>query len=572
MGGSLSFPDYKGSVHSIINFMHQTKKVIRNLFLNFRYDPFLIVLLCAVVIAIIYFIANYQKCFQEFECVMLFSPTALRNGQNLSLRDILNAFDFPSFGEHSRPRFLSYFFYIIILKTRLLLWKLMLPHPSLSPIWLLTLVISPFLFYKFLRRVLDDKNAALAGVLVYISSCGYLFNATMLFHPGKPLVNVVIIILFYLLAKKHPLPKIINHSHTNRKIDWQHMQTFFPWVIIALFLDETGLFCLGILAIWNYRYFIPYRLSPGNLYVCVRNCLIYSTPLLVFFIIATAVVPAITHAEFGQEFNFLRYLYENLSYEKLHLRYLFRHAATMFSASLLPWRIFDLQVPVATRHFKHCALAISSCSIVFILTAYLSRRYREYSQVYKRIIPLVIAFILFQTLVAAFHPFTITITGHHYGAIFSVMFSFLCSIIFLNLSQKFPKGIWIVRVALCYIIIMQLINFDLINSMWISHSDLSGVYLIDAGDIILGQDKNVNTEALRQRIVRNVNFVDSEAFYLEGTAIPDAKGKISVVREVWNNWKHGKFNLVLSDEGLMFIQNLWLYGELYPGLVIPEKN
>jgi len=549
------------------------RRFVRNLFLSFRYDPFLIGLLCAVVIAIIYFIANYQKCFQDFECVVYFSPAALRNGQNFSLRDIFNAFNAWGFDVDSRPRFLSYFFYIIIIKTRLLLWKLMLPHPSLSPIWLFTLVVSPVVFYKFLKRALNDRNAALAGVLVYISSCGYLFNATMLFHPGKPLVNTVIIIMFYLLAKKHPLPTIINHSDTNCKIDWQHVKTFFPWVIIALFLDETGLFCLGILGIWNYRYFIPYRFSSGNLKICVRNCLIYLIPLLVFFIIITAIVPAITQAEFGQKFDFLAYLRQNLSYEKLHVPYLFRHAATMFSASLLPWRILDLQVPVVIGHFKHPALAVSTCLIVFILTAYLSWRYREYSQIYKRIITLVIAFILFQTLVASFHPLILGITGYHYGPIFSVMFSFLCSVIFLNLSQKIPRGIWIVRAALCYIIIIQLINFDLINSMWISHSDWKGATFVnDPEEIILGllgQDKNVNTEALRQRIIRNVNF-DAEPYYLKDTVIPDSKEKISVVREVWNNWKHGKCNLVLSGEGLMFIQNLWLYGELCPRLVIPD--
>src|SRR5688572_24281432 len=87
--------------------------------------------LAGVMLFIGYLLYRYDLCFQDGEI----------------LTEILTGDIFDS-GE--RARLLGYLAYILTLETRLALWDLLPPHPSFTPIWILTLVIGPVLLFKFL--------------------------------------------------------------------------------------------------------------------------------------------------------------------------------------------------------------------------------------------------------------------------------------------------------------------------------------------------------------------------------------------------------------------------------------
>ena len=210
----------------------------------------------AEIIVIILLISNYGNCFQDFECIRHFTPFVIKTGPNLSWHDIINSFNAWGLDGNSRSRFLSYFSYILIIKTRLLLWNFLPPHPSASIIWPLTLVLAPFLLYKFLRRILNESTAALFGTAIYLSSCGYLFNATMIFHPGKPLLNVAVITLLFFLPHCREETSSTSTRDTNPPLSKKIIRYVLPLLLASLLLDEMGIFCFVILPIWHPEFFL----------------------------------------------------------------------------------------------------------------------------------------------------------------------------------------------------------------------------------------------------------------------------------------------------------------------------
>src|SRR5438046_5994929 len=82
--------------------------------------------LAAAVVFVGYILCRYDLCFQDSE----------------NLNEILTGALFDS---GQRARVISYAAYIITLETRLALWDAVPPHPSFSPIWILTVGIGPML-------------------------------------------------------------------------------------------------------------------------------------------------------------------------------------------------------------------------------------------------------------------------------------------------------------------------------------------------------------------------------------------------------------------------------------------
>ncbi len=99
----------------------------------------------------------------------------------------------------TRP--LASVFEIIDTVFRSLLWKWLIPHPSLSLSWVLTLGISPFLMYRILLDRGLPASAAFGCIGVYLTQMGTLSNTVVLFRSAKP-VALFFLLLCWFLAEK----------------------------------------------------------------------------------------------------------------------------------------------------------------------------------------------------------------------------------------------------------------------------------------------------------------------------------------------------------------------------------
>src|SRR6266508_3254093 len=79
---------------------------------------------------------------------------------------------------------------------RLLLWEAIPPHPSFSPVWILSLA-SLFLLFRIVVLLTRDRAIAYAIVGLYIVSVGFMSHFAQLLHAAKPLVCFFMIASIY---------------------------------------------------------------------------------------------------------------------------------------------------------------------------------------------------------------------------------------------------------------------------------------------------------------------------------------------------------------------------------------
>jgi len=531
-----------------------------NLAARLGFDPLIAGILLGAVVTVIWVLANYANCFQDGESMVTFTPAALKNGKNFALSDLVNIFNVWGFDNGwNRPRFISYTFYIIAIKTRLLLWNIMPPHPSLSVVWLFSLILAPIMLFKYLRLILKDTTAALAGVAVYISACGCLSGATMLFHPGKPLLNVIVIALLFLIARDAPAE---SPDRRNPGLVPSVFYGVLPFLTASLFLDEMAIFCFLILPIWSPRYFFPYRFDRTNIIVCAKNILFYLIPAGILLIMVLAVTPAIAKAAFGKTFDFFGCIHHNLRLGDLTPGFIGGHFFTFFSASLIPWEMLHLRFPVPETVGTANLVGIQIFyAIAFLLTAYLLIRCRTVAAVGSKIVLLLMVFVLVQAFNISFHIQKIPLTGYYYGAVFSVMFASLSGLVILLLRDKAWLGRLLAPVILGYVVVMQSMNFLVINNSWRIHSDWKMAVSLPSRDLNTVKGRVV---ALIARKMRDDIGWDYKSSYIRDNSPIDPKAKRDNTVRIWQAWRQGKCDLFSEKHDLMFLQDIWLFGELCP--------
>ncbi len=528
---------------------------------NHRLDIYIVSILLFAIVTVIVILSNYSNCYQEAESVISFTPAVLEHGSTFSTHDFVNIFNVWGLDNGwNRPRFLSYTSYILAVKSRLLLWNFFRPHPTLSFLWLFTLLLAPWLFYKFLKIILKDTTAACAGVAVYISTCGYLFAGTMFMHPGKPLLNVVIIAILYFLAKNQPPPTTERVNPTfNRGIIWG----ILPLLTSSLFLDEMATFCFVLPIVWHIRYFLPYRLTFPNIKICFQNILLYCIPAVILLIMVLLVAPYVAEHAFGKSYSFFDCIAKNAHVTQVNFELLRWNTLTLFSASLLPWGLLHLRVPVPDESAAGVHYLGIQIYYTFLLCGfmYLFAKTRKYRGLIIKILMLMGLFIFLQSLNISFHIQKIVITGYYYGAPFGILFATLIAISIAILCQEIPGGKWLSRILLSAIVILQFLNFLLINISWKTHSDWKSTVGVAA----------INLNTTRGKIIYLIKkklkaeLKSEYKVYYPGNIPPiDSAEKLRTTEAFWKEWKSGSCDLFAQKHDMMFVQNMWLYSELCP--------
>jgi|SRR3989344_5245797 len=205
-------------------------------------------------------------------------PKSLENGFDLQWRDLGQAFNYAGHDGPPRPRFLSYLLSAITAKLRIMAYDYIVPPPNLSPVFIISIIASPILFYKFARNFFGDRATAVTATLLYLTSVGFISSTSFLYHPGKTLVNVAALLLLWMLASMNLTSRPFGHS-----INRQTLVVMFL-NMIGIAVDETY-FLISLCAVLLFPSLFFSGFRHGNtLSFAARPLVLYFAPYLIFLI------------------------------------------------------------------------------------------------------------------------------------------------------------------------------------------------------------------------------------------------------------------------------------------------
>lgn len=433
--------------------------------------------ICCFVFAIVavghaaYTALDYEGCWLDAENHAIFSTAALRNGNALSCLDIRNAFDFRGLDGYCRPRFVEYYANILTFKIRLALWKWVPMHPSFSPIWLLTLIVAPILLYKFIRLSLRSRYLALAGVAFYLCSPGLLSSITFLQQSAKPLAIVATIVALYLAARAKLDAERTRDATSNPRFSLPVGLCIILLFPLFLLTDESSVFCLAVMPLWNVEYFFPRKWSWPNIRVCLCNGVLYSFPAVVLLAVVFAIAPLVCSKAFNLTYDLrgsMAFTQSQCSESKLDFAHFGRHAATLLSAGLVPWQVTGTGFPGENKVLPTPlgVLLVVFAVLLSLVSAGVWRARRFWIPYWKTVV-MAFGFIVYMTIVFAHHPGALTLTGYWYGGLFSVFLVIAIVLVIAHLVGRPGWRSWLGIAVIACMAWIQLANFHLFNARWI---------------------------------------------------------------------------------------------------------
>lgn len=205
-------------------------------------------------------------------------PKSLENGFDLTWRDLFQAFNWPAHDGAPRPRFLSYLLSAITAKLRIMAYDYIVPPPNLSPVFVISIIASPILFYKFALNFLGDRMTAITSMLLYLTSVGFISSTSFLYHPGKCLVNVAALLLLWALSRMNLTSWPFGHSINRQAVAVMFLN------MVGIAIDETY-FLISVCAVLLFPALFFSAFHRGNtLFYAARPLILYFSPYLVFLV------------------------------------------------------------------------------------------------------------------------------------------------------------------------------------------------------------------------------------------------------------------------------------------------
>ncbi|MGO8867092.1 MAG: hypothetical protein ACLQME_11380 [Alphaproteobacteria bacterium] len=199
-----------------------------------------------------------------------------------------------------RPRFLAYFILTLDQYLRFFLypfWRI----PTNFSIMYIPELISVVLFYRTVFNLTSRKNSAQVGTALYVTSLGFTSGLSYMFLAGKPMTNVIFIVIAAIASemwKKDETKLFIEHSPG-------HQLIILLTMFIGFNFDEGAFFAPLIAPTLFPSLFVPRdprRRLGGR---TALNLLVYFLPVLCFLLFVLVIVPVITRATYGYDFDFI---------------------------------------------------------------------------------------------------------------------------------------------------------------------------------------------------------------------------------------------------------------------------
>ena len=199
-----------------------------------------------------------------------------------------------------RARFLTYFFLTLDHYLRFFLYQYARIPTGLSILYVPELV-SVFLFYKLIKNITDHKISSLLGTAFYVTSIGFTSGLSLMFMPGKPMTNVIFIIIAYLCSEmwKRDRERLFIEQPAGLQI------AVLATIFFGFNFDEGAFFAPAIAPLLFPSLFWRRGPRPGNAARNLGNVIVYLLPVPCFLFFVLVVVPHITRPFYGYDFDFI---------------------------------------------------------------------------------------------------------------------------------------------------------------------------------------------------------------------------------------------------------------------------
>jgi hypothetical protein len=328
-----------------------------------------------------------------------------------------------------------------------------------------------------------DRTAGLAGVAVYITSCGFLSGFTMQFMPGKTLSNAVFMGALYAASVA---TRTLRPGQLLVEAPGVSKYAMLAALFAGLFVDEMPMAAFLIVPIVFWPYFLPsWPLGPwfsaARLGMLARNCLFFALPGLAFLLVVIVLAPPLIEREFGFRFD---YLHDTLLIGpsrtgtsvtaggvRLTPDIVLENFTNLFGLSLAPWQVSPF---ITSPYGDFPGSQVTNLPKIVLLAAFFGAAglvaWRTRASYGRHIFGLLVAiplFVVFLSLVMIRHiPI---ITGYYYGAGFASLLGLLIGLLLAGFSISRR---WAARplagLAVLAIVGVQIANFGPINDGWIA--------------------------------------------------------------------------------------------------------
>ena len=419
------------------------------------------IILFAVVVFVYWLLFADAFAWVQPEYFLRWLPNSLVNGFDLQWRDLGQALNAKGLDGASRPRFLSYLVSAITAKLRIIGYDYFVPPPNLSPAFVISIIASPVLFYKFSLDFFRDRATAVTSTLLYLASVGFISSTSFLYHPGKSLVNVTALLLLWALSSINLTSRPFGHP-----INRQVLAVMFL-NMIGIAIDETY-FVISLCAVLLFpRLFFSgfHRGSP--LFLTVKPLVLYFSPYLVFLVFIVGAVPLIGPKIGVTVGGYFGYLYDVIQAYYLSPSTSATTGSLWHTSAISLYQVVErAMVPAYLFHLYHTEPFLRLCywggliAIVVTATFILYRRTVQASSVAAGdvqsqdhdFIPLVVSFIAFvfvSTVVQRLHSGAIS--GYYYGSMVSIFISLIIAFLFAgpHARRYIPFHALVIVFALC---------------------------------------------------------------------------------------------------------------------------
>jgi hypothetical protein len=435
-------------------------------------------LLAAAIWAVDLVVFDYSKNFvhpNNWSAILLRS---VGNGLTVDWSDILNAMAPGLIGE-SRPRFLTYLIEGFDYKIRLRLDEYVSIPPTFRPImWVLHLLVAPFLLFRLVLNLGSDRLAATTAIAVYVSSIGFLSGIAMALAPGKSLATASLISSMYFLST-------VDRENPDTKFKNARILTIAASLLsifLGLFIDEVALFAFVLLPIlfwplfWNRS--TPVRSGRPDW----TSIALFILPAAAFLIFVVVVLPSFYEQQFGRRFDYLGNAFaigESSVGAKSMLdgphgvfgtEIVWTNFKNLLGVALVPIQISplnsqgaaDLTLTQSSNIAQFLALglffgAMAACAAVSNKQAVWLRRALLVTAV----------FVVLMTLLSIRHyPVLI---GYYYGAGISMFMALLVGLAIAAVGHKRAALRFLAILAAAPIVFFQINNFMFVNERWRFH-------------------------------------------------------------------------------------------------------
>ncbi len=453
-------------------------------------------LFIAAVFLIGYNLSDYNASWIHFEIKQRHLPYVAADGPGLAWNIIPKIFNFRLFDTISQARFLSHAFNILNIHFRLLLYDFFPPPPGISFTGLLSLIITPFAIFRLLKNISGRRDSAWAGLLLYFLSTGFLSGFFMLFHPAKPLMNLLAVLCLYFASR-------ISSRPDNRLSRYYWLM--LTALLLAFLTDPTSLIIFLTVPL-----FFPAVLTVAR--NRAKSLGFYLLPLILFALSVSFIFPLIIrHFGYG-EYNFwgetfLKPMYPDYAQQTEELWSAFRFDNVAVNVA----NLFRSQFVVRQGDKFPLLLNLFSCILLptYCLLMFFNLDLRRRKLLLRLLIALIVFFVI-QTFIQGKHLQVIS-SSYYYGSLFPIYF---VSPLALILSGEKPCRFWRGRILILAILVVFTQAFFRINREWRDYH--GGTHNLSASEVFavwLNRHDQLSLSDLRSQYPREASWLFQELQY-----------------------------------------------------------